>query len=203
MRWRASRCVLCGLLRCVGAARRLTGARRGRAMSGRGRMGGLLDAPVVVFGSDDPLDIIEALIESNKQRAKTGEQIGREAQALLDVESQRAKRRQAQQALMNQPQASPVQNSVILRTSEKGRANDKVGEQLGISGSKAVRAATVVKTIDTLEQDGIGGAGHRTGAHGDADLVRRARWRVLLRGGLARLRVFRRGGRRTRRRRGT
>jgi len=115
---------------------------------------GLSEVPVVLFGSDDLLDIIEALIESNKQRAKTNEQIGRESQALLDVESQRAKQRQAQQALANQPQATQFQKVVTLPPSETGKARDKVGAQLGVSGSKAERAAAVVRTIDTLEQEG-------------------------------------------------
>jgi hypothetical protein len=51
-----------------------------------------------VFGSTDELDILEALIESNRQRVKTNEQIGREAAALLRVEKERAKRRQAENA---------------------------------------------------------------------------------------------------------
>ncbi len=138
-------------------------------------MAGLLEVPVVVFGSDDPLDVLEALIESNKQRAKTNEQIGREAQALLDVESQRAKRRREEAAqranderarqataVMLPPAPSvadehellPEAVKVILPEPPKGQARDKVGEQLGVSGSKAERAAAVVKTIDTLEQEG-------------------------------------------------
>jgi len=36
----------------------------------------------------------------------------------------------------------------------QGKARDKVGAQLGVSGHKAERAARVVKAIDTLEQDG-------------------------------------------------
>jgi len=133
---------------------------------------GLVEAPVVVFGSDDPLDIVEALIESNRQRAKTGEQIGREAMALLDVESQRAKRRQEeaaqranderarQAAAVTTPsvdgehEPTPEAVQVILPEPPKGQARDKVGEQLGVSGSKAERAAAVVKIIDTLDGEG-------------------------------------------------
>lgn len=165
-------------------------AKDGTIISGHRRweaanMAGLLEVPVVEFGSDDPLDIIEALIESNRQRAKTNEQVGREAQALLDVEAERAKRRQeeaakraneerarvalAAQSAGNDINASDKRDasqkngaaSVILHeppptkaVEPKGRASAKVGEQLGISGSKAERAATVVKTIDTLAKEG-------------------------------------------------
>lgn len=133
---------------------------------------GLPEAPIVVFGSDDPLDVLEALIESNKQRVKTNEQLGREAQALLDVERQRAQRRreeaaqranderarQAASVTMAPPSdehvPTPEAVQVILPEPPKGQARDKVGAQLGVSGSKAERAATVVKAIDTLEHEG-------------------------------------------------
>jgi len=118
-----------------------------------------------LIGSDDPLDIIEALIESNKQRAKTGEQIGREANALLDVEGERAKRRQLATLKQNatpdrghvlpaDPVHAPSSVQATLPERTKGDARDKVGAQLGISGHKAERAAAVVRTIDTLEQEG-------------------------------------------------
>jgi ParB family chromosome partitioning protein len=42
------------------------------------RRNGLAEVPVVVFESTDDLDILEAMVESNRQRTKTNEQIGRE-----------------------------------------------------------------------------------------------------------------------------
>src|SRR5215831_10387574 len=42
----------------------------------------LAAVPVSVFRSHDELDILEALIDANRQRVKTNEQVGREAAAL-------------------------------------------------------------------------------------------------------------------------
>src|SRR5262245_3213266 len=52
--------------RVISGHRRLAGA----------RAAGLDEVPVVVFPSKDELDIIEALIHSNRQREKTREMIG-------------------------------------------------------------------------------------------------------------------------------
>jgi hypothetical protein len=57
------------------------------------------------------------------------EQIGREAAALLEVERERAKQRQADQAKENQPQAKkPSQNRKPVSGSEKGKASEAVGK---------------------------------------------------------------------------
>ena len=53
------------------------------------RAAGLSEVPVTPFDSEDELDIIEALIESNRQRSKSNEQIGREAVELFAVISRR------------------------------------------------------------------------------------------------------------------
>src|ERR1043166_6702232 len=55
---------------------------------------GLIEVPVVILHLTDELDILEALVESNRQRPKTNEQIGRQAKALLVIEAERAKQRQ-------------------------------------------------------------------------------------------------------------
>lgn len=52
----------------------------------------LRTVPVVVFQSHDELDILEALIESNRQRQKTNEQIGREYEALKKIYHTRGSR---------------------------------------------------------------------------------------------------------------
>ena len=49
----------------------------------------LEELSVVVFDSDDELDIEEALIESNRQRQKSNEQIGREYKKLKEIINQR------------------------------------------------------------------------------------------------------------------
>jgi protein gp37/ParB-like chromosome segregation protein Spo0J len=99
--------------------------------------------PVTIFGSNDQLDILDALIESNRQRVKTNEQIGREAKVLLDIERERAKRRK--EAGINLRENFPEGN---------GRSRDIVGAKLGISGKGVEQAARTVDVIDRLRGEG-------------------------------------------------
>jgi len=69
-----------------------------RIISGHRRWGSAIainldSVPVVIFGSTDELEIEEALIESNRQRAKTNEQIGREYTHLSRIINEREDRR--------------------------------------------------------------------------------------------------------------
>jgi ParB/RepB/Spo0J family partition protein len=114
------------------------------------KLAGLAEVPVTVFASDDPLDVLEALVHSNKQRRKSKEQIGREASALLRVERERAKRRQATSTGGSTPQLQEH----VPEADEKGQARDKVGEALGISGKTAERAAEVAEVINKLQEGG-------------------------------------------------
>lgn len=100
--------------------------------------------PVVVFGSDDKLDILEALIESNRQRQKSNEQVAREAQALLGIEHERAKLRQA----TNGKQVHPLVDE------PKGQALEIVGDKLGVSRSHVHQSVAVVRAIDDLRESG-------------------------------------------------
>ena len=104
---------------------------------------GLADVPVVIYGSDDDLDILEALIESNRQREKTNYQVGREAAASLEIEHERARRRQAVRSLL--PQNSAEVN---------GDARKIVADKLGMSHPKVTQAAAVVEVIDKLTEAG-------------------------------------------------
>jgi ParB/RepB/Spo0J family partition protein len=136
----------------------VSGHRRWRAA----QAAGLTEVPVVVITTADELDIIEALVESNRQRVKTNEQLGREAKALRDVEKQRAERRRREGAAkagkasgVSRRGEANVQESVPERShDEQGQARDKVGEKLRISGKTAERAAAVVEKIDALREDG-------------------------------------------------
>jgi len=136
---------------------------------------GLFDVPVLEFGSRDELDIMEAIVESNRQRQKSNEQLGREVQTLWDVEAGRAKARQIRKpASMNSVKEHvPEQSSreAMARTAQSqweienqrsqqrgnndfGQTRDKVGEQLGISGKHAEKAKSVVDAIDKLTDQG-------------------------------------------------
>jgi len=118
----------------------VSGHRRWRAA----QAAGLAEGPVIVFPSAADLDVLETLVESNRQRVKTNEQLGREGKALLEVERERARRRRG------------ARNDLQERIpeSEQGQARDKVGDKLGVSGKHAERAVAVVEKIDALQQDG-------------------------------------------------
>ena len=105
---------------------------------------GRTELPVIVFESDDTLDIRSAIIESNINRVKTNEQIGREAKELMAIESERAKQRQIRKSADSVPEDLPGQ---------KGDARDQVGRILNVSGKTVDKAIHLVKLIDYLATD--------------------------------------------------
>lgn len=116
---------------------------------------GLKEVPVIVSDLTDDLDIIEALIITNKdQRERTNEQMAREYQELKAVESERARRRQLATlnnvgdglAVVNSPQREKEQ--------ETGKARDIAASKLGIGSQKAERASDIIDVIDELEGQG-------------------------------------------------
>jgi hypothetical protein len=112
------------------------------------------------------LDILEALIESNRQRVKDNEQIGRESEALRDIERARAKRRQATSTGGPKPQhrklvsyACPDCHRSYTQKDEhlcpsKGQSRDAVGKKVGTSGLTAERSAFCVRVMDALSKIG-------------------------------------------------
>lgn len=104
--------------------------------------------PYATFHSQDELDILAAIIEANRQRVKTNEQRAREAAALVDIEKQRAKRRQATSTGGAEPQ------HVETLPQAEGRTRDVVGEKVGMSGRTVDKAVEVVKVIDDLAHNG-------------------------------------------------
>lgn len=111
----------------------------------------------VEFNSTDELDVLEALVHANEQRTKTNEQLDRETQALLYVESERAKRR-IQQALVTgnatRHGQSPAVPDSAQPATDPGNAIDKVADQLGVGRHKAEQARRVVQVIDQLTKGG-------------------------------------------------
>lgn len=129
---------------------------------------GLLSVPVVEFPSHDELDILEALIESNRQRIKTNEQVGREYDALKQVYHERDSK-QGQRPKQNgeppefvgyyvgkkgaMPEVLP-QGSTSENQFSEVKPSAKAAEVLGVSQPTAHKAAEVVKTIDKLSSNG-------------------------------------------------
>ena len=127
--------------RVISGHRRLSAAKRLQ----------LKTVPVIVSDMKDELDIEEAIIVTNNQREKSGEQIGREYEHLKVIEAERAKKRQAENALRNQPQNT--QKSADSEIS-LGESRQLAAAKIGVSHDTAKKAADIVKTIDELEKNG-------------------------------------------------
>jgi len=105
---------------------------------------GRTELPVVIFESEDSLNIRSAIIESNINRVKTNEQIGREAKELMAIESERAKQRQVRKSADSVPANLPGQ---------MGDARDKVGKILNVSGKTVNKAIQLIEIIDSLSSE--------------------------------------------------
>lgn len=100
---------------------------------------GIEEVPVVHLPETDGLGLEVLLIESNRYRIKTNEQIGREYLHLKKIESERARIRMA----------VGVSAGSLL-----GKARDIAAKKLGIGEAKAEMAGSVVKAIDSLRDAG-------------------------------------------------
>ena len=107
----------------------------------------LKDVPVEVFKSEDELEIRTALVEANRQRIKTNEQVAREAVEIYAVEKDKANERQREAGKQGKKKLP-----VILP--EAGDARDLAGERLGMSGKKVELAVQVIDAIDRLKEEG-------------------------------------------------
>lgn len=112
---------------------------------------GLVNVPVAIFPDDDDLEILAALVESNRNRNKTNEELSRESLLLFEIETERARRRQATSTGGGRPQllANSPEAGVHAGTTRK-----KVASALGIGEKKAEQARIVIGVIDRLNAEG-------------------------------------------------
>lgn len=108
----------------------------------------LQQVPIIEFQSHDKLDILEALIESNRQRVKTNEQSGREAQQLLEIDQERIKQKEAERKRNNKSTPVPEQKS------KPQDSYVNVGEKIGKGSQFVHQTVRVVEAIDILEERG-------------------------------------------------
>jgi protein gp37/ParB-like chromosome segregation protein Spo0J len=146
----------------------ISGHRRWRAAQALGHT----HIAVTVFPSDDPLDILEALISANEQRPKTNEQLAREFRALMVVEEARAKQRMVdggkaagrgrqKQGVANLPHPIPIPKSrevVAKRLGRRARSMEKGGKVVAAIDEltelgKADEAAKLRRTLNTKSVD--------------------------------------------------
>lgn len=119
------------------------------------RKAGLKEVPFVEFPSHDELDILEALVESNRQRQKTNEQIGREARVLLNIEQERLRRKKESTSSLTATQDSAqVNEPQKLDRRDRADSYRNTGEKIGKSHTFVHQTVSVVDAIDTLEERG-------------------------------------------------
>ncbi len=124
-----------------------------RVISGHRRLkaaeqAGLATVPVVVFSSRDELDITEALVESNRQRVKTNEQIAREYDLLKTVLHERQSRQGQRTDLEDDGETS---REISL---EVQAPNEQAAAAIGKDRRTLDKASAVVKVIDKMTEDG-------------------------------------------------
>ncbi len=114
---------------------------------------GLPEVPAIFVDISDPDEQLETLLSGNSQRDKTNEQRAREFKGYHDIETRRAKARQATNAgagkdkggPKSRKKAQPVEN---VSEAESGKARDIAAAKVGWSGPTAQSALKIVEAID-------------------------------------------------------
>lgn len=114
------------------------------------RAAGITEAPVIVADITDELDILERILDCNRQRVKTNEQHGREARCWLKIEREKAKRRQATAQVGNRGGKSLPAKS----PEATGDARDAAAERTGLKAKRLEEMVAVVEAIDALKKSG-------------------------------------------------
>src|SRR5215831_1627350 len=108
---------------------------------------GVDQVPVIEFWSDDENEILRTLLEHNRQRVKTNEQIVREYQVWLELESWLARQRRVAALKQN----SSVPANLQERT---GEASQFAADRVGRKSRTMSKGDDVVQAIDGLEARG-------------------------------------------------
>lgn len=111
------------------------------------------EVPAILVNISDPDEQLEMLLSGNSQRDKTNEQRAREFKGYHDIETRRAKGRQATNVgtvkdkggPKSRKKAQPVEN---VSEGESGKARDIAAEKVGWSGPTAQNALKIVEVID-------------------------------------------------------
>lgn len=104
---------------------------------------------------EDEWDVLEALLDYNRQRDKTTEQRARELEAYLEVECERAKDRQ-RAAGGDRKSEKYKQKSLVKNFTPaiNGKSREIAAAKVGLSHPTAKKARAVVKAADRLKQKG-------------------------------------------------
>ncbi|HEX4070603.1 MAG TPA: ParB N-terminal domain-containing protein, partial [Planctomycetaceae bacterium] len=102
------------------------------------------------------LEIRQRIIEANRQRKKTTEEIAREYSELVRVEKELAKQRQQEHG-STAPGRKNTSGDITGSVAAAGEAKEKAAAKAGMGRQKAERAAAVVEEIDKAEAAGDAG----------------------------------------------
>lgn len=101
---------------------------------------GIKEVPVVIFASSDDEAIKLALLESNRQRIKSNEQLVKEYRVYLEIEEKKAAKRQATSVA--------GQGRQKVAEGESGKATDRAAALVGLSGLTAEKGRKVLVEIE-------------------------------------------------------
>lgn len=117
---------------------------------------GLEQIPCIRTKIIDKLELEELVIQSNRQRVKSNEQIAREYQELKRIETEKAKMRMSSgggDRKSEKYQESGMSN-LTHPIDEIGKSRDIAARKLGIGSITAEKASKVVAEVDNLTSDG-------------------------------------------------
>lgn len=133
----------------------------GRIVSGHRRWAAALAEGVATLPTrpypGDPSDEIEikaAILEHNRQRDKTPEQRAREVAAMLEIEHERGRRKQAHGQTAPGRTLGASDAPSVRSNGRAPRSSAIVGELVGMSARQVDMAASLVKSIDDLAAEG-------------------------------------------------
>lgn len=115
------------------------------------------DVPVRVVTFKDDLHLESAIIEHNRSRRKTPEQVAREGRELKRIEKELAAQRQARNLKQNKAKQENVDNTVPVNSPERstiGDARDIAAKKLGVSGQTLDRMERIIDRADELRDTG-------------------------------------------------
>ena len=111
---------------------------------------GLTVIPIIVRHFNSENAELAALLDSNRQRVKTNEMLGREAQVMLEIEKALASNRKTEANKAKETGESTSAKPM----GKKGKSRDEAGKALGLSGPTVDQLVATVKAIDELTREG-------------------------------------------------
>jgi ParB-like chromosome segregation protein Spo0J len=118
----------------------------------------LKEVPIIVRKDlIDDLEIKRAIVEANRHRIKTPEQIGREAMAIWKIEAELAARRRNKALKRGATKVSPKSDERAVPEylpAAAGRSDDKAAARLGIGRDTIRKAVFVADAIDKARDRG-------------------------------------------------